>query len=135
MTLKIVREVTEWAVDYRQPNHVYLMSGDRALAYVPWGKGQPVYFRAFQRIDRRGRKFVEEKRNRWQFDMTITVETEPQEPLTPLGQTWQVAGSKGKIYTVNLHNGQWSCSCPGHQFRRQCRHVTEQREKEQAHTD
>jgi hypothetical protein len=122
MALKIVEEVTEWAVEYRQPNHVYLMDGDKSLAYVPWGKGQPVYFRTFQRIDRRGRKFVEVKKNPWKFDMSIKIEEEESKPT---GQTWTVDGSKGARYTVSLDSGRWSCTCPGHGFRGQCRHVTE----------
>ena len=125
MTLKIMREVTEWKGYDRQPNHVYLMSGDKALAYVPWGKGKPFYFRTFQRLDRRGRKFVEEKKNPWRFDMTIQIDTEPQEQPHLLGKTWEVAGSKGKVYTVNLHNGQWGCTCQGFLFRRTCRHISE----------
>ena len=38
MTVKIVKEVTDWKVPYRQPNHVYLMSGDRVVAMSRWGK-------------------------------------------------------------------------------------------------
>lgn len=135
MSLKIMEEITVWDVSYRQPNHVYLMSGDKALAYVPWGQGRPVYFRTFHRIDRRGRKFVEVKKNTWGFDLSIRVDTDPQEPSQPAGQIWQVNGSKGKIYTVNLYNGQWACTCPGFQFRRQCRHISEQQEKEQVNAD
>lgn len=125
MALKIVEEVTEWDVDYRQPNHVYLMSGDKALAYVPWGKGQPVYFKNFQRIDRRGRKFVEVKQNPWKFDLSIRIEEE--ESAKPKGQTWTVAGSKGGEYIVSLDGGRWSCTCSGFQFRSRCRHVDELR--------
>lgn len=124
MALKILREVTEWAVEYRQPNHVYLMSGDRVLAYVPWGQGQPVYFQGAQRMDRRRRKFVEERKNPWGFDLSLEVQDEPAES-PPQGQTWKVPGSKGNVYTVSLHNGQWACTCPGHGFRRKCRHVDE----------
>ena len=124
MVLKIVEEITEWDVDYRQPNHVYLMSGDKALAYVPWGKGKPVYFKTFQRMDRRGRKFVEVKQNPWKFDLSIRIEEEESKPK---GQTWQVPGSKGAEYTVSLDAGHWSCTCPGHGFRGRCRHVDELR--------
>ncbi len=122
MTLKIVEEITEWAVEYRQPNHVYLMSGDKALAYVPWGKGKPIYFKTFQRLDRRGRKFREVP-NRWQFRMDIGAEAE--EEVKPRGQTWTVASSKGGEYVVSLDAGRWACTCPGHVFRSRCRHVDE----------
>ena len=125
MALKIVEEITEWDVDYRQPNHVYLMSGDKALAYVPWGKGQPVYFRTFQRIDRRGRKFVEVKKNPWKFDLSIRLESE--EESKPRGQTWRVPGSKGGEYIVSLDGDRWACTCSGFQFRSRCRHVDELR--------
>jgi hypothetical protein len=125
MALKIMEEVTEWAVEYRQPNHVYLMSGDKAVAYVPWGKGKPIYFKTFQRMDRRGRKFVEVKRNIWKFD--LSVRTEAEEESKPKGQTWQVPGSKGGEYVVSFDGGRWSCNCPGHGFRNRCRHVDELR--------
>jgi hypothetical protein len=121
MALKIVEEVTEWDVPYRQPNHVYLMSGDRALAYSRWGKDQPEYFSQPQRIDRRGRKFIDVKNNPWKFD--LTVRTEPVEQ--PKGQVWRVSGSKGNEYVVSLDGGRWSCTCPGHGFRGRCRHVDE----------
>ena len=123
MALKIVEEVTEWAVEYRQPNHVYLMSGDRALAYSRWGKAQPEYFSQPQRIDRRGRKFIDVKNNPWKFDLTIRTESEVVEK--PKGQVWTVAGSKGNEYIVSLDGSRWSCTCPGHGFRGRCRHVDE----------
>jgi hypothetical protein len=124
MTLKIMQEVTEWkGVDYRQPNHVYLMDGDKVYAYSKWGKEAPLYMKNFLRIDRRGRKFVEVKKNTWRFDLKLKIETEEAEK--PKGQTWRVAGSKGGEYTVSLHDGRWSCTCPGHGFRGRCRHVDE----------
>jgi hypothetical protein len=127
MPAKIVQEVTEWSgIEYRQPNHVYLMDGDKAFAYVPWGKGRPFYFKTFQRIDRRGRKFVEVKSNRWKFDFSVVAKSEELEK--PRGETWTVAGSKGNQYTVSLSAGQWSCTCPGHGFRNHCRHVDEMKE-------
>ena len=125
MPLKIMREVTKWDVGYRQPNHVYLMEGDRAYAYVPWGKGKPFYFRTFQRLDRRGRKFEEVQQNRWRFDMGL--KTEPEVVAETKGQTWRVTGSKGNDYVVALSNGAWTCSCPGHGFRGRCRHVDQLR--------
>ena len=123
MTVKIVQEITDWKVPYRQPNHVYLMSGDRVLAMSRWGKDEPEYFANPNRIDRRGRKFVEVKKNPWQFDLQIDVESEPEQ--RPKGQIWTVSGSKGNQYTVSWDAGRWSCTCPGHGFRGRCRHVDE----------
>ena len=125
MPLKIMREVTTWDVSYRQPNHVYLMDGDRALAYSKWGKDKPIYFRTFQRIDRRGRKFIEVKENRWRFDLSIQKEEPPAD--SECGASWSITGSRGDVYTISLSNGAWTCSCPGHGFRGRCRHVDELR--------
>lgn len=39
-------------------------------------------------------------------------------------QTKQVKGSTGKIYLLERHpNGKWSCTCPGYQYRRFCKHT------------
>ena len=122
--LKIFEEITEWkGVAYRQPNHVYLMSGDRAYAYSKWGEGQPEYFRNPTRIDRRGRKFIEVKKNRWGFDLRIAVQKEEK----PQGETWTVKGSRGDEYTVSFLNGRWACTCPGATFRGSCKHIEHQK--------
>ena len=124
MTLKIVQEVTAWKVPYRQPNHVYLMSGDRVVAMSRWGEGRPEYFANPNRIDRRGRKFVEVKQNPWRFDLAAIPDSD-EEAARPRGETWEVQGSKGNRYTVSRDWGRWSCTCPGHGFRGRCRHVDE----------
>lgn len=58
MALEVIREVTVWEVDYRQPNHVYLMSREKVVGYQKWGDGEPIYYTAKQKLDKRGRKFV-----------------------------------------------------------------------------
>ena len=122
--MKIYQEITEWdEKEYSVPNHVYLMDGDKVYAYSKQGKETPHYFKTFLRINRRGRKFIEIKKNKWKFDLTIRTESELSE--NPKGQTWSVASSKGGEYTVSLDAGRWSCTCPGHGFRGRCRHVDE----------
>jgi hypothetical protein len=120
--LKIVKEITEWTgVEYRQPNHVYLVDGDRAYAYSAWGEGKPQYFRTPTRLDRRGRKFVDVTKNIYGFDMKLKIETKKQ----PMGKTWSVTGSKGTAYTVTQEGSHWTCTCPGASFRGSCRHIDE----------
>jgi hypothetical protein len=122
--MKIYQEVTEWkGVSYRQPNHVYLMDGDKAYAYSRWGEGEPEYFKNPSRLDRRGRKFVEVKKNPWGFNLKIKSAEEK-----PAGKTWEVQGSKGNTYTVSLLDGRWSCTCPGATFRGSCRHIEAQKQ-------
>jgi hypothetical protein len=40
-------------------------------------------------------------------------------------RTWIVDGSKGARYTVIQSQNKWTCSCPGFQFRKSCRHIAE----------
>jgi hypothetical protein len=57
MALEVLKEVTEWNVDYRQPNHTYLMRGERVLGYQKWHEGEPIYYTNKQRLVKSGRKF------------------------------------------------------------------------------
>jgi hypothetical protein len=58
MAFEVIREVTEWAVDYRQPNHVYLMKGEKAVGYQKWGEGEPIYYTTKQKLNKSRRKFI-----------------------------------------------------------------------------
>jgi hypothetical protein len=40
-------------------------------------------------------------------------------------RTWLVEGSRGSKYTVVRSKNIWTCTCPGYQFRKSCKHVTE----------
>ena len=40
-------------------------------------------------------------------------------------KTWSVDGSKGSKYTVVCTRNKWTCTCPGFQFRKSCRHIQE----------
>lgn len=40
-------------------------------------------------------------------------------------QVFEVEGSKGKKYIVSKDSKGWDCTCPGFQFRKSCKHVTE----------
>ena len=40
-------------------------------------------------------------------------------------KSWTVEGSKGSKYVVVNSNNSWSCTCPGFQFRRSCRHISQ----------
>ena len=116
--MKVLREVTEWATDI-QPNHVYLVEGDKIAAYQPFGKGAVVHFTHRARLDRARRKFVEETLDAALWGVSVE---KPAHIVT-------VAGSKGSTYEVNLQEG--SCTCSGYQFRGRCKHITIAQEKTQ----
>ena len=46
-------------------------------------------------------------------------------PVKSSRETITVQGGKGNTYIVTKENGKVSCSCPGHQFRKTCKHVQE----------
>ena len=58
MALEVIREVTEWVVDFRQPNHTYLMSGEKVIGYQQWHEGPPIYFAHKGKFDKARRKFI-----------------------------------------------------------------------------
>ena len=115
--MKAFREITAWDSDFAVPNHVYFLndSRDKMYGYVNSKTGLVQTVKKPYRFHVRGRKFQEVK-NVWNFSVDET-------PEPAVGQTWQVAGSKGNAYTVTLEMGSWSCTCSGFKFRNKCRHV------------
>ena len=108
--MEAIKEVTVWDVEYRQPNHTYLMDGDRAVAYIKWHEGEPEYFKTPKKLDKRYRKF--EKADIALFDVK---ERE--------SYIIEVPGSKGNSYFVNTEDK--TCTCPGFTFRGSCKHTKE----------
>lgn len=101
-----VQEVTVWESSF-QPNHTYLLDGDRAHAYIPKGTTKVIELSNPLRIDKRGRKFVELKKNPFKVKLDSHL--------------IKVAGSKGDTYFVDPENK--TCTCSGFQFRNRCKHL------------
>jgi hypothetical protein len=114
--MEAVREVTVWSVEFRQPNHDYLLDGDRVVAYRKWGEGEIIASPSRLKIDRRGRKFVKLDPN--PFEALQLNERE--KPLVV-----EVKGSKGQTYFLSNPGGEWHCTCPGFSFRGECKHIKE----------
>ena len=111
--MEAVREVTVWTgVEYRQPNHDYLLDGDRIVAYRPWGTGEIRRSSGKIKIDRRGRKFEP-------LDPNPFAELDAKKESMVI----EVKGSKGNSYFVNKEER--TCTCPGFTFRGNCRHLVD----------
>jgi hypothetical protein len=61
--------------------------------------------------------------------LSSNVHIEPS-TVVSANREFQVAGSKGNTYTVKQEGTQWSCTCVGFGFRRDCKHIN-QAKKEQ----
>ena len=118
--LKALKEITVWEGDI-QPNHIYLMQGDKALGYIKWGVGKPEYFKNPMQIDKRGRKFETLKTN--PFTDYVESESEIDEDAPISGKNIvKVAGSKGAVYEVDVDAR--TCTCPAAKWQRgECKHV------------
>ena len=106
--MEALREVTVWEGS-TQPNHIYLMDGSKAVAYIKFGTGEPFYFKNGITLDKRGRKFVAADKK--------LFKVKAQSNLV------EVKGSKGNSYWVDPEAQ--TCTCPGFTFRGSCKHVTE----------
>lgn len=106
-----VMETTVWDVDFRQPNHKYILSdnGQWAYGYYKWGEGPLELFTRPTRMDWRRRQYK------------VLIRTKD---VDPDNKTWRVPGSNGNIYTVALQEGNYTCTCPAATFRHQeCKHI------------
>lgn len=107
--MEAVREVTVWKDVSGQPNHDYLLDGDKVIAYRPWGTGEIRKLKGNLKIDRRGRKFEKLVPNPFALEAKSELK--------------EVKGSKGNSYFVNIEDK--SCTCPGFTFRGDCKHIKE----------
>ena len=56
----------------------------------------------------------------------VSINGKPAEYIAPtvIDRSWLICGSRGQHYTVKKTDYQWSCTCPGFSFRRECKHIT-----------
>lgn len=105
--MEAYKEVTDWG-SASAPNHIYLLDGNNLVAYIKQGDASPFYFKKpIKGFDKRGRKFVVVKSD------VFKVKKE--------SNTIAVQGSKGQTYYVDPEAN--TCTCPGFQFRGNCKHL------------
>ena len=111
--MQAFKEITVWADGAAQINHTYFLEGDKMVAYIRYGTGDPFWFKNPIQIDKRGRKF--ERVSNDLFTGSFNV-------VTP-SNIKEVEGSKGAKYIINLDEN--TCTCPGYTYRGTCKHVKE----------
>lgn len=111
--MKFYQETTTWSTPCI--NHIYLLSDDRSKMYA-FVRSDTKELKEFKQpisIDIRGRKFVAVE-NTFGFDIPEIRSEHP---------NWKVVGSKGDVYTVELVNNKYRCSCVGFKFKHKCSHI------------
>lgn len=131
--MKIVKEITNWQVDYRQPNHTYLINAkNQIVAYAKWhSKTDIMVFESRSVLDKRYRKFIEVQHSALSKIAKKFPEEnkkEKQEEIKPSAsvRVFKIKSKiKNKTYTVsfNTFNKQLSCGCTGYGYRNTCSHV------------
>ena len=121
--MKYFQEVTNWDAGYDVPNHTYYMRDDRAYAvgYIKANTNRLIKFSKPMRMEVRGRKFKLLDK----VGESDTVYFPKVEEETSATVVKTVVGSNGKNYYIGGSTGKWHCSCPGFQFRLQCKHIAE----------
>ena len=108
--MKCLVEVTGWDTEV-QPNHTYLVSGDKMIAYRPHHTGPVEWFKHPMRLNRARRRFEERA--------VCSTEWGIESAEDPAVVT--VQGSRGNNYEVNIQEK--TCSCTGYRFHGRCRHL------------
>lgn len=97
------------------PKHVYILDGSKLVAYIRAGTTEPFVFKKPMSFDKRYRTFREVK-----IPKIVGFQSNV--------RTVRVAGSKGNVYEVTLGTKP-TCSCPGFNFRGQCKHIDQAKEQ------
>jgi hypothetical protein len=130
--MEILKEVTQWDVDYRQPNHTYLVNNKgQIIAYAKWHSNEIMIFKSRSTLDKRYRKF--EKSNhtglskllsKFAKEDNVEKQNKPVQLKSNKIRTFKVT-SKGKDYIVEFNTiGKYiTCPCIGFGYRRKCKHA------------
>ena len=115
--MEVLQETTRWETD--QPNHTYLVDGNKMLGYIKVNTTEPIMMKTPMMFDRARRK----------FDVLITAKgcRISMKPFPMIKQdavastVKEVIGSKGHTYYVDTEKG--TCTCLGNKFKGTCKHV------------
>ena len=132
--MEILKEVTQWDVEYRQPNHTYLVNNkNQIVAYAKWHSNEIMLFKSRTTLNTRYRKFeksnhsglskllskFKDEDNQKESKSNSIIKPEKSDNI----RLFKV-NSKGKDYIVeyNAKVKQVTCPCIGFGYRRKCKH-------------
>jgi hypothetical protein len=128
--MEILKEVTQWDVEYRQPNHTYLVNNKgRIVACAKWHSNEITVFKSRNVLNTRYRKFEKSKHKALsklinQFASEDKQTEKKEKYIRPNYVRLFKVNSKGKDYIVeyNTKVKQVTCPCIGFGYRRKCKH-------------
>jgi hypothetical protein len=130
--MEILKEITQWDTDYRQPNHTYLVNKKgQVVAYAKWHTNDVIVFNSRKVLDKRYRKFVKDSHKGLsklikQFQSEDNIEKTKKEKIAKSDNVrlFKVK-SNDREYDVqyNISGKFLTCSCVGFGYRRKCKHV------------
>jgi hypothetical protein len=133
--LKMLKEVTHWNVDFRQPNHTYLLNGKgQILAYARWHSDTDIdILKSRSYLDKRYRKFIEVNHTGLSKLIPNYIKEEKNSINNIIPDNTRIfkVKSKDNEYQVLLKNNQYSCSCIGYGYRGKCKHIDAVAKKQQ----
>ena len=128
--MEILKEITQWDVEYKQPNHTYLVNNkNQIVAYAKWHSNEITVLKSRSTLNTRYRKFEKSNHKQLsklikQFQFEDNQKEEKQKYIKPDYVRLFNVKSKGKVYLVEFNTkvNQITCPCIGFGYRRKCKH-------------
>jgi hypothetical protein len=137
MGMEIVKEITQWNVEHRQPNHTYLLNKKgQIVAFAKWHGNEIDILKSRATLDKRYRKF--EKSNHAGLSQLIPqfISEDKVNIKKDINiRTFKIK-SKEKdheyIVEYNTLTKKTICSCIGYSYRGKCKHSEYVAKKQQS---
>jgi len=130
--MEILKEITQWEVSYRQPNHTYLVNNKgQIIAYAKWHSNDIMIFKTRDTLNKRYRKFEKSNHSGLSKLLSQFKNEDNQKETKSIFKPEKSENirifkvkSKGKDYIVeyNILGKYIICPCIGFSYRRKCKH-------------
>ena len=130
--MEILKEITQWEVSYRQPNHTYLVNNKgQVIAYAKWHSNDIMIFKTRDTLNKRYRKFEKSNHSGLSKLLSQFKNEDNQKETKSIFKPEKSENirifkvkSKGKDYIVeyNILGKYIICPCIGFSYRRKCKH-------------